>query len=54
MDKDDIKQAIKLLRENGYIVKRFTPSMRRASDECEASGWEMDCCGCPCNICIIQ
>lgn len=54
MDKENIKQAIKLLRENGYIVKRFTPSMQRASDKCEAAGYEGECGGCPCNVCIVQ
>jgi len=52
-----INEAIELLRENDYIVKKFTSRMQKDVDECKASeesGEEKDCMGCSCNMCIIQ
>lgn len=54
---DKIKEAIKLLRDNGYIVKKWTPAMNRDADECERmdiEGKSKDCIGCSCNVCLIQ
>lgn len=49
-----IKDAIQLLRENGYIVKKLTDSMKKDSDECQLSVCEKDCLGCSCSVCIVQ
>lgn len=51
---EKIKEAIQLLRDNGYIVKKLTPLMIEDSDECEASDGSKDCLGCSCSLCIIQ
>lgn len=34
---DKMKEAIQLLRDNDYIVKKFTKSMKKDADDCEAS-----------------
>jgi hypothetical protein len=52
--KDNIYDAIKLLKENGYVIKKFTEVMKNDAKECELSGCQKDCDGCSCNMCIIQ
>lgn len=54
---DNIREAIKLLKDNGYIIKKWTPEMERDADECERMdmvGKSKDCCGCTCGVCLIQ
>jgi len=54
---EKIEEAIKLLENNGYIVKMFTKRMQLDADECERmeeKDEEKDCCGCSCNMCIVQ
>ena len=51
---NQIDEAIELLRENGYVVKKITESMQRDSDKCEQAEEEQDCLGCACSICIMQ
>lgn len=67
MNKEELKQelseqaelenAIKIVRQNGYIVTKWTKRMEEAANECEEMqehGKNKDCCGCPCSICLIQ
>lgn len=54
---ENIKEAIKLLRSNGYIVKKWTNAMEEDADECcemEERGESKDCCDCACSICLMQ
>lgn len=54
---EKIKDAIKLLRANEYVVKKWTPAMEHDADECERmdiEGRSKDCCGCACGVCLIQ
>lgn len=51
---NQINEAIKLLRENGYIVKKFTDRMQKGSAKCEKLDGDGDCLSCPCSICIVQ
>ncbi len=54
---EEVRQAIKLLRNNGYIALKWTKEMEDAANECEEmeeNGESMDCDGCPCNVCLIQ
>ena len=54
---EQIKQAIKLLKENGYVVKRWTRAMDEDAKECEEmaeKGLDKDCCGYACAICLCQ
>ena len=54
---DKIKDAIKLLKSNGYIVHRWTQAMDEAADRCvemEAECKNMDCDSCPCSVCLMQ
>lgn len=54
---EEIKNAIKLLKNNGYIVKKWTRSMEEDANECEEmeeKGMSKDCCGCSCYVCLMQ
>jgi len=51
---DKIKEAIEILIDNGYIVKRLTKQMKCDMDECEKSNGEKECFGCACSVCIAQ
>ena len=54
---DKIKEAIKLLHENGYIVTKLTKAMKVDCDKCaemSERGEDMDCLECACSICIMQ
>ena len=53
-DKD---RAIKLLRENDYVVIKKSKSMLRDETECEemsCNGEDKDCLGCSCTVCIMN
>ena len=52
--KGKIEDAINLLRENGYVVKKLTVGQLQDAKECEDCGFEGDCAFCRCSICIIQ
>lgn len=55
--KEEIINAITLLQDNGYIVKRWTRSMEKDANDCEKmaeQGKEKDCWDCACNICLIN
>ena len=57
MNENDIEKAKNLLKENGYIVKKWTQSMESDAKECEEMSMhdEMkECCGCSCSVCLIQ
>lgn len=54
---DEIAKAKKLLVENGYIVKKWTHSMKEDANECvemEEKGQQKDCYGCSCSVCLMQ
>lgn len=48
------ERAIELLRNNGFVVKKITRAMEMDAKECEECGYEGDCLGCACSICIMQ
>lgn len=50
---DKIKEAIKLLKTNNYIVIKCTKQMNEDMNSCEKSSGSKDCCGCSCSICIM-
>ena len=52
--KEKIEDAINLLRENGYVVKKLTVGQLQDAKECEDCGFVGDCSFCRCSICIIQ
>lgn len=55
--KEQLEEAIKLLRENGYVVRKITKSMITDSEECEemqSKGEDKECCECSCSVCIMQ
>jgi hypothetical protein len=48
---NEIEDAIKLLANNGYIVKKWSNSMEEDADAC-ANGEEMFCGDCSCHLCL--
>ncbi|WP_346848456.1 hypothetical protein [uncultured Clostridium sp.] len=55
--KEQLEEAIKLLRENGYVVRNITKLMISDSEECEEmqnNGEDKECCECSCSVCIMQ
>ena len=55
--KDSIKEAIKTLKDEGFIVIKPTQTMLIDMDECEklnSTDEVKDCWGCSCNICLMQ
>lgn len=54
---EQIIKAKQLLKNNGYVVKKWTEAMNRDVDECvemDARGEQKDCCGCNCSVCLMQ
>ena len=54
---DEVEKAIKLLKKNGYIIKKWTKSMEMDANECaemEEKGISKDCCDCSCSVCLMQ
>lgn len=54
---EETKSAIKLLQKEGYFIKKITKENNKDMDECIVADEERepkDCCGCSCNICILQ
>lgn len=53
----EIEEAIKLLHENGYAVKKITRAMEVDSRRCEemsCKGEDMDCLECACSVCVFN
>lgn len=50
----DGERAKKLLREQGYVVRKWTKAMERDAQECEECGYEGDCMSCACSVCLMQ
>ena len=48
------ERAIKILIENGYVVKKLTVGQLKDAKECEECGFEGDCSFCRCSICVVQ
>jgi len=48
------ERAIKILIENGYVVKKLTVDQLKDAKECEECGFEGDYSFCRCSICIAQ
>lgn len=54
---EDEDRAIKLLKENGYIVTKLTPRQlndMKKCEECSCNDEEMECSYCSCSVCIAQ
>lgn len=52
-----IKEAKKLLKDNGYAVVKLTKRQLEDSkqcEECSSNGKDMECSWCSCSICIAQ
>ncbi len=49
----EIKEAIQLLKQNGYYVKKITKLMEEDIEKCRQGNYEGDCSCCACNICIV-
>lgn len=54
---NDKDRATKLLKENGYAVKRLTKGQIedcKKCEECSSRGENMECIECSCSVCIMQ
>ena len=49
---EEINKAIKLLRQNGYFVKKIPEKLDKVSKECCDSGYG-ECVDCNCFACLI-
>lgn len=49
--KDKINDAIRLLRNSGYVVRKYTQRMDNDADKCDG-GDEMSCIDCACFVCM--
>ena len=54
MSNEKIKEAIRLLRDNGYIVKKLRKIQKEDANKCASCGFNGDCSSCSCSICIMQ
>lgn len=50
----ELENALKIVRDNGYIYKKWTIEMEKDAQECEESDCSKDCAECSCNMCISQ
>jgi hypothetical protein len=50
--KDNIEDAVKLLRDNGYFVTKIPEKLCHTANECCETG-HGDCMECSCYVCII-
>ena len=50
--KDNMKNAIKLLKDNGYFVTKIPEKICHTANECCETG-HGDCMNCSCYVCII-
>lgn len=56
-DTDKIKNAIQLLKNNGFKIIKLSERMQKDMKECNemnSIGKDKKCLGCSCNICIMQ
>lgn len=56
-DTDKIKNAIQLLKNNGFKIIKLSERMQKDMKECNemnSIGKDKECLGCSCNICIMQ
>lgn len=51
---NEIREAIRLLGQNGYVVTKLTEDMKKDSKACERMNFEGDCSSCSCSICIME
>lgn len=50
----NLEEALKVVRENGYIVIKPTKGQLKDMEECENSGFEGNCFECRCSICLMH
>jgi hypothetical protein len=56
-DIGEIKNAIKILQNEGFKVIKLSERMKKDIKECNemnSIGKDKDCLGCSCNICLMQ
>lgn len=51
---DKIKEAKKILAQNGYTVLKLSKQQDIDSHECAESNGSKDCDGCSCRICLFE
>lgn len=54
---DELSKAMKLLRENGYLIIRYSKQMQKDAEECMKmmdNGEQKECWGCSCSKCVTN
>lgn len=49
----DLNNARRLLKDNGYFVMHITEKHKKAMKECEDQNYGGECGGCVCDVCIM-
>ena len=49
----DLKEALKIVHDNGYYTIKTTKKQEEDMDICEKHCGEGDCLECSCNICLM-
>ncbi|WP_017826186.1 MULTISPECIES: hypothetical protein [Clostridium] len=50
----NLKEALKIVHQNGYIVIKPTEDMEEDMDKCVNCGSNGDCLSCSANICLLE
>lgn len=50
----NLEEALKIVKENGYITTKLTKEQLKDMQECENCGFEGDCSECSCSVCLMQ
>lgn len=50
----NLDEALRIVKENGYIVIKPTKGQLEDMDICDKCGGNTDCLECRCNICLAQ
>lgn len=50
----DIKEALEIVKKEGYIVIKPSQKQIKDSKECEESGCTKECIECSCSVCMMQ
>ena len=49
-----LEEALKIVREEGYIAIKLSTTQLEDYKECERRNFEGECFSCSCSICIAQ
>lgn len=50
----ELEKALKIVKQNGYIVIKTSKQMEEDMDSCVSCGSNGDCLECSANICLLE